>query len=109
MKYVLLFCLKIKHKIKVRALLLIVIIILFLLSDYHTVYINESYIFGCCGCEFTLLSDHFIVHLFCTIMSFFLLWTLKMKHVFFRGLSVNFLIVTLKRLLDILSIFSDSL
>ncbi len=60
-------------------------------------------------CEFTLLSDHFIVHFFCTKNCFFLLWTLKMMHVFFRGLSVNFLIAILKRFLDILSIFSDYL
>ncbi len=48
--------------------------------------------FGCCSCEFTLTSDHFIVHFFCTKICFFLLWTLKMMHVFFRGLSVHFLI-----------------
>ncbi len=46
---------------------------------------------------------------FCTKMSFFLLWTLKMMHVFPRGLSVNFLIAILKRFLVILSIFSDCL
>ncbi len=61
------------------------------------------------GCEFTLLSDHFIVHVVCTKNSFFLLWTLKMLHVFFRGLSVNFLIAVLKIFQDILSIFSDCL
>ncbi len=65
--------------------------------------------FGCCGCELTLLSDHFIVHFFCTKISFFLLWTLKMMHVFPWGLSVNFLIAILKRFLVILSIFSDCL
>ncbi len=69
-------------------------------------YMNNT--FGCCGCELTLLSDHFIVHFFCT-KSFFLLWTLKMMHVFPRGLSVNFLIAILKRFLVILSIFSDCL
>ncbi len=45
--------------------------------------------FGCCGCELTLLSDHFIVHFFCTKIIFFLLWTLKMMNVFPRGLSVK--------------------
>ncbi len=68
-------------------------------------YVSMNNTFGCCGCELTLFSDHFIVHFFCTKMSFFLLWTLKMMHVFPRGLSVNFLIAILKRFLVILSIF----
>ncbi len=88
-------------------MLLIVIIIVCFLSDYYTVSMNNM--FGCCGCEFILLSDHFIVHFFCTKISFFFLRTLKMMHVFFRGLSVNFLIANLKRFLYILSIFSDCL
>ncbi len=86
-KYVLQFCLKIKHKTKVSALLLlIVIIILFLLSDYHTVCISE-YIFFIVSmneskCQLiTLLTDNF-VHFFCTTICLFLLWTLQMMHVF---------------------------
>ncbi len=61
--------------------------------------------FGCCGCELTLLSDHFIVHkneLFLTV-------DIENDACVPRGLSVNFLIAILKRFLVILSIFSDCL
>ncbi len=65
--------------------------------------------FGCCGCELTLLSDHFIGNFFLHKNELFLTVDIENDACVPPGLSVNFLIAILKRFLVILSIFSDCL